>query len=767
MSLKDRKFNHHPRSIPASASHRQPEFSARFFPATRQIRHGYLSHVLLAFDSSERRTAFVAALQAVVDRHDILRTTFVGQSLSQPVQVVWRHAPLCVETRHFDARVGPIADQLRAARPTRIALDRAPLLRVVLADDGPRPLLLLLAHHLISDHTTLDVMLDEIVAHTQGDTARLPAPVPFRTFVAQTRSLPEQAHEDFFRALLGHIDTPTAPFGLLNVDGDGSAVAEARCALPDDLARRLRRAVSRVGATPAGLCHLAWALVLARCCNQDTVVFGTVLFGRMQGGQGVERALGLFINTLPLAVGCSTRPVAQALKETQQALLALMRHEHAPLSLAQRCSALPASTPLFSALLNYRHSPANADSSQILDGVELLHAEERTNYPFTLSVDDLGDGFALTAQVDDTLDPQRVVAYMQRTLEALVEALEDAPQAPLSTLDLLPADERRQLLVDWNATEAPLPETCVHRLFEDQVERTPEATAVVFEDQQLTYAELNARANQLAHRLIALGVGPDERVAIALERSPNMIVALLAVLKAGTAYVPLDPHYPAERLAFMLGDSSARVLITTHALQHTQLLPAPHVLCLDTDAAALAGLPTTNPNRSVDPRHLAYVIYTSGSTGKPKGVAGEHRATVNRIAWMQNAYPFAPGEVCAQKTSLSFVDAVCEIFAPLANGVPLVILEPACVEDPRGLISALATHRVTRLVLVPSLLRVVLDNGADLAQTLPALRICVCSGDATHRPGSTIRTDAATHASAQSLRVNRGRRRRELCADHR
>ena len=607
----------------------------------------YLLDALLAFDTLARSEAFIAAMQAVIDRHDILRTAVVWEQLLEPVQVVWRQAKLPVEIRRIDPAYGPVAEQLVEScspRHTRLNVSQAPLLRVVLAQDGDRWLLLLLFHHLVMDHTTLEVMFEEIVGRLRGSSGPLPPAAPFRNFVVQARGgLSPAEHEAFFRDMLGTIETPTLPFGLVDVRGDGSRIGEANCELPRDLAQRVRRESRRLGATPAGLCHLAWALVLSRCCNQDDVVFATVLFGRLQGGDGVERALGMFVNTLPVLIRCDARGVAAALRETQQDLLRLMRHEHASLSLAQRCSALPPSSPLFSALFNYRHSLRQEAADPALEGVEVLQSEERTNYPFVLSVDDLGDGFTLTAQVD-AIDPARICGYMQRALEVLVGALEQAPQTPLCELEILAAEERGQLLVDWNATAAALPEECVHRLFEAQAVATPDAAAVLFEDEVLRYGELNARANQLAHALIELGVGPDALVAIALERSSAMIVALLAALKAGGAYVPLDPDYPPGRLAFMLEDSGARILLTEEALRERLPHTVAQTLCLDREQDRLARQPRTNPECTAAPRHLAYVIYTSGSTGKPKGVAVEHRSISDHCRRIQSHYKLQPDD---------------------------------------------------------------------------------------------------------------------------
>ncbi len=676
-----------------------------FHHRLQETGDAYLLNALLAFDTLARSEAFLGAMQAVIDRHDILRTAVVWEQLSEPVQVVWRQAKLPVEIRRFDPAQGPVAEQLVESchpRHTRLNLSQAPLLRVVLAQEGDRWLLLLLFHHLVMDHTTLEVMLEEIVARLQGSGAPLPPAVPFRNFVAQAKGgLSPAEHEAFFRDMLGTVETPTLPFGLVDVRGDGSRIGEASSELPGDLAQRLRRESRRLGVTPAGLCHLAWGLVLSRCCNQDDVVFGTVLFGRLQGGDGVERALGMFINTLPVRIRCDERGVAAAVRETQQDLLRLMRHEHASLSLAQRCSALPASSPLFSALLNYRHGVRQEAAGPALEGIEVLQSEERTNYPFVLSVDDLGEGFTLTAQVDG-VDPARICGYMQGALEVLVRALEEAPQTPLCDLDVLAAEERRQLLIDWNATAALLPAECVHRLFERQAEATPAAAAVVTDAEVLSYGELNTRANQLAHALIELGVGPDALVAIALERSPAMIVALLATLKAGGAYVPLDPDYPAERLAFMLEDSGARILLTEEALRERLPHTVARTLCLDREQERLARQPRTNPECTVTTRHLAYVIYTSGSTGKPKGAAVEHRAIL-RLVRNTDYVSLNSTDRLAHIANAAFDASTFEVWGALLNGGEVHLFERDTALDPAGLAREIRERGITTLFLTTAL----------------------------------------------------------------
>jgi amino acid adenylation domain-containing protein len=647
----------------------------------------YLLSSLSSVDTREHLDAFVAALQSVVNRHDILRTAVLWEGLSEPAQVVQRQAQLSVEEIELDPAAGDASQQLYARldpRHHRIDLRTAPMLRASVAFDVAldRWLLLTRWHHLIGDHTTLEVIEKEIQAHLLGRADLLAASVPYRNVVAQARlGISQQDHEAFFRQMLGDVDEPTAPFGLLDVQSDGSGIEEAHLVLDDDLARHLRVNARRLGVSAASLCHLAWAQVLAKTSGHEDVVFGTVLFGRMQGGEGSDRGIGLFINTLPVRISVNEEGVEAAVRRTHTLLADLMRHEHASLALAQRCSAVPAPAPLFSALLNYRHSPgaAQAPSQEALQawkGIEELRSEERTNYPFTLSVNDLGEGFSLDAQTPASIGPMRVCEYMRTALEALVEALETSPAKAIRMLDVLPAAELHRVLYEWNDTKTEYPsDKCVHQLFEEQVRKSPDATAVVFEDIELSYAELNRKANQLGHYLRALGVTPDDRVAICVERGFEMIVALLAVLKAGGAYVPLDPAYPVERLRFMLEDSAPVALLTQSHLRElfTELDDALPVLDL-ADAAAWQDRPQSNPEPEaigLGPNHLAYVIYTSGSTGMPKGVMVHHQGLCNYLFWALGAY--SPNHAVVS-SSLSFDATVTSLYKPLLCGGTVSLL---------------------------------------------------------------------------------------------
>ncbi|MBD2784872.1 amino acid adenylation domain-containing protein, partial [Xenorhabdus sp. DI] len=724
----------------------------------------YLLRCMLAFDSRERLNAFLAALQQVIDRHDILRTSVHWQDLPHPVQVVWRQAVLPVNVFMPDTKENVLV-QLRAATdPRRFCIDltRAPLLTAdITHDPGQNAWLLALRfHHLVSDHTAMNMIFAEMAQILRGHAETLPAVLPYRNFIAQTLRIPADAHEAYFRAQLADIDEPTAPFGILKIHTDDDRITEASLPVAPALADAIRAQARRLGVSPGVLFHVAWAQVLAKTCGRDDVVFGSVLLGRLSGGAKAEQILGLFINTLPIRVSLTNRTVQDIVQDTYHGLMMLLEHEQAPLVLAQRCSGMTPSVPLFSTLLNYRHSAAgdNATAETMWAGIRILAAEERTTYPVTLTVDDLGTGFELTAQTVAGIDPARITHYLVTALGGLIEALIHNPQQPVLQLPIMSAPEQQKLRVDFNATQRDFPQdVLIHQLVETEAARHPTDIAVVCGAQSLSYGELNHRANKLAHHLIALGVRPDERVAVCVERSLEMVVGLLGILKAGGAYVPLDPAYPTERLKYMLEDSAPVVVLTQTAWadhfihpESGDLIPISiPIVMLDAQEPLMETQPEHNPEiPDLAAHHLAYVVYTSGSTGVPKGVMSSHQALSNRLLWFVRDIATSP-LVGALKTSISFVDSITETLGVLLAGGKLVVFDNHTVKDPVRFGKGLQRFNVNTLVVVPSLLTLLIsdhgDDHRDNRHSLTSIRILVCSGEqlapelaqqvVTHYPG--------------------------------
>ncbi|MGN8102895.1 amino acid adenylation domain-containing protein [Pseudomonas sp. 22072] len=690
----------------------------------------YVLHAQFVFDSRARLGAFAEALQWVIDRHDILRTSMVWERLDEPLQVVWRKAVLACEEVPLDG-AGRLAQLLARydARAYRMDLGQAPLLRLVFADDpaNQRVVAMLLFHHTILDHTALDGVRHEIQLYLAGQQAQAPAPVAFRSYIAQVRhGVSEQAHEAFFRDMLADIDEPTLPFGLQDVQGDGQGIDEVRIPVDSALSRRLRSMARPLGVSVASLMHLALARVLSAVSGREAVVFGTVMLGRMGAGEGGERALGMFINTLPLRVDVGEQGVRAAVKVTHERLTRLLDHEHASLALAQRCSGVAAPTPLFSAILNYRHSAATdmAAVIKVADGIQVLGAEERTNYPLTLNVDDLGEDFALTVMVDASIGAQRVAGYLHTALESLADALEQRPDMPLCGLNILPDAERHHLLHTLNHCSTHYADTqLIHQQVETHAAAQPDAIALRFEHHALTYRQLNERANQVAHALLAHGVCPDARVAICVERGPQMIIGLLGILKAGAGYVPIDPAYPQERIAYTLADSQpVVVLVQANTAQRAGALAR-----IDLDH--LGPLPITNPGLHLSPANLAYVIYTSGSTGQPKGVMIEHRQVARLFSATHHWFGFNPHDVWALFHSFAFDFSVWEIWGALMHGGQLLIVPQLVSRSPDECYALLCDARVSILNQTPSAFRQLIAAQGNSAQS-HSLRQVIFGGEA-------------------------------------
>ncbi|WPO69806.1 non-ribosomal peptide synthetase [Streptomyces sp. KN37] len=642
----------------------------------------YVLPTVVEFDARERLDAFLGALQNVLDRHDIFRTSIVWEGLREPVQVVWRHATLPVTDITLEgAHTNAIAD-LVAAGGSTMDLGEAPLIRVHTArvPGSNQWLALVRVHHMVRDHTALEVLMAEVRAFLDGRGAELPEPLPFRAFVAQVRGGTHRSeHERYFADLLGDVTEPTAAFGVTDVRGDGADPVRQVVAFEPELTVRLRQVSRRLGASPATLLHLAWARVLAAVSGREDVVFGTVLFGRMNAGTGSDRVPGPFLNTLPVRVRTDRFGVLAAVAAMRGQLAELLEHEHAPLSVAQQVSGMPGSAPLFTALFNYRHNggggktdPTDARPER-LDGIRTVFSHERTNYPLLVSVDDNGDGLWVAVDAVAPIDPRMVGEFVRTAALNLVSALESAldgdhdDDVPLSSVQVLDEAGLRQVLTEWNDSAAALPgDATVAGLFEAQVARVPEAVAVVSGGVEVSYGELDRRANRLARYLVAQGVGAESLVGVCLERGVDVVVALLAVLKAGGAYLPIDAGYPAERVGYMLGDAGPVVVLAS--TDTVGAVPSSDAAVVVLDDLDLAGFESGPLGVGVRPEHPAYVIYTSGSTGRPKGVVVEHRSVAALLGWAAAEFGGENFRRVLASTSFNFDVSVFELFGPLVSG---------------------------------------------------------------------------------------------------
>jgi amino acid adenylation domain-containing protein len=440
----------------------------------------------------------------------------------------------------------------------------------------------------------------------------------------------------------------------------------------------------------------------------------------------------MFVNTLPLRLRLRNVSLRELVDRVRWQLIDLMKHEQTSLAMAQRCSGVAGPTPLFSSVLNYRHgTPALRADGHVAADVTLLAIEGSTNYPILLSVDEGDSEFSLEMEVDQQIGAGRMLAYTVQAIRELMQALTTSPHSSALSLSITPDSERRQVIELFNHTEVSnQKDRLLHQLFEDQVNLTPDAVAVEFENEQLSYTDLNIRANRLAHYLRLAGVVPDQLVGICVERSLEMVIGLMGILKAGGAYVPLDPTYPRERLTYMLSDARPRILLTQEHLKKGLPHSSAEVISLDGEYAQLHQYPSHNLESTTlgaKSNNLAYVIYTSGSTGQPKGAMNEHRGVVNRLRWMQERYRLEDADRVIQKTPFSFDVSVWEFFWPLLAGARLVVAVPEGHRDPGYLRGLVERSNVTTMHFVPSMLQSFLESLQP--GQCQCLRHVVCSGE--------------------------------------
>ncbi|HEX7241983.1 MAG TPA: amino acid adenylation domain-containing protein, partial [Longimicrobiaceae bacterium] len=704
----------------------QPGSTAYNVPAALRLRG--------ALDARDLRRA----LAAVVRRHEVLRTVLPDRD-GEPVQEVRSAGPLPFPVVELAA----LAPERREAEAVRLAaaeaarpfdLARGPLLRATLLKlDRDDHAALFTMHHVVSDAWSMDVLTREVsaayAAYSRGEEPRLPElPVQYADFAAWQRGW---LTGETLEAQLGWWKERLAgapPTLDLPADGlrrtDGGAPAGARpLALAPAVSRELMGAARREGATPFMALLAAWQLLLARYSGEEEVVVGSPIAGRTRAE--LEPLIGFFVNTLVLRTDLSGDPTfRQLLGRVREVTLGAFQHQEVPFErlveeLAPERSL--AHTPLFQVAFAFE-AAAGGGGALRLGEVEMEHlATGPGAAKFDLSLSLAQEAEQITGDLVYRADlfEDATAARMVGHLEALLEALSAAPERRVSEVSLLRAAEREQVVEAWNRTGRPYPRgVCIHELFEAQVRERPDAVALVWDTTRLSYAELNARANRLAHHLAGLGVGPDVRVGVLLERGVELIVSILAVLKAGGCYVPLDPSYPAERLRMMLEDSGVRVLLTRSELADAvDAQGLATVVLLDQAAEALASEPADAPRSGADPENLAYIVYTSGSTGRPKGVMVAHRHVVQLV--VETDYVrFGPGDRVAQASNASFDALTFEAWGALMNGATLVGIPRDVLLSPPAFREMLREERITTLYQTTALLNQLSREQSDVFSTL-------------------------------------------------
>lgn len=707
----------------------------------------YFQQFSCTFQGNLNVSLFKQAWQQVIERHTVLRTSFHWKELSKPLQVVHRQIELSLQ--QYDYRSMSLQEQkehleafFRKDREQGFELSKAPVTRLCLiqiAEDTYK--FVWSHHHILLDGWSVFFLLNEVFtfyykALCQGKEILLEQPRPYKDYIAWLQQQELSKTQVFWQQVLKGFTAPT----LLGVDKAPGRLVEQKdnyreqqLQLSAATTATLQSFASKHQLTLNTLVQGAWGLLLSCYSGKEDVLFGAVVSGRPAELEGVEAMVGLFINTLPVRLKISSNSVVLSwLKQLQNQQAEARQYEYTPLVQIQRWSDIPHGQPLFESILAFQSYPIDVSLQKQSESLNIsdVHFIERTHYPLTLVV---VPGVELSFQLiynEFRFDAAIITRMLGHLQTLLVEMVVNFDQR-LSDISVLKAEERHQLLLEWNDTQINYPEDkCIHKLFEAQVEKTPDAVAVVFKDEHLTYQELNDHANQLAHHLKALGVGPEVLVGICMERSPKMMVGLLGIMKAGGAYLPLDPTYPKERLTFILQDSQPLLLLIQERL--LEIFPEynlSNVVCVDIEWETITQKSTKNPDSNVVLDNLAYVLYTSGSTGKPKGIAMRHCHLPNLISWQLQTSLLSRGTRTLQFASLNFDISIQESFSTWCSGETLVLISEELRQNLAQLWRFIADEAVERIFLPFVVLQQLAEIAYSQEQIPSSLREIITAGE--------------------------------------
>ncbi|WP_373545576.1 amino acid adenylation domain-containing protein [Chamaesiphon sp.] len=678
----------------------------------------YVEQMTLTLIGDVNVEAFKSAWQTVIDRYSILRTLFIWENRPIPLQIVLKQVEL--RWTNLDwlllspaTQQQQLSELLHAQRGQGFQFDRAPLMGCTLIQLTHDTYQFVWSfHHILLDGWCLPIIFKEVLsfydAEVSSKTCYLPSPTPYQDYITWLTAQDRAASTDFWRQMLQGFSAPTSlvvaltPHQSLQPD---SNYRELEFRLSADVSGKLQALAQQWHVTLSTVIQAAWGLLLSRYSGEQDILFGVTVSGRPASLSGVENMVGLFINTLPLRLQISPeQQLISWLKQIQQLMLELQQYSYTPLVEIQSLSEIVGGIPLFESIVVFENYPMDRSLAHNTGSLQVgeIVGYEQTNFPLTV-IAVPGHELLVKINYDLVRFAEDTIERMLGHLQTIFSAIATNPHQTLGELPLLSEAERHQLLVDWNDTEREYPkDRCIHQLFEEQVAKTPDAIAVVFEEQELTYQQLNERANQLAHYLQTLGVKPEVLVGICVERSLEMVVGLLGILKAGGAYVPLDPSYPAERLSYMLSDAGVQVLLTQENLLSVLPADAARMVCLDRNWEAIQQHCQENLMTDVGTDNLAYVIYTSGSTGQPKGVCVAHRG-VNRLIVNTNYINLQEQDVVGLASNFSFDAVTFEIWGALVHGAKLVGIERDVMLSPHQLANSIQSQKISTLFLTTAL----------------------------------------------------------------
>lgn len=686
------------------------------------------------------------AWQAAVDHHAMMRASIHWRELEKPVQVVLRELPVAIDRADWSSHPRTTQRELLAQllvddRKRGFEFDAPPLFRLYLRDLGSQRFNFIWTfHHLLFEGWSASMVMQDVLAILQaeldGTTLELESPPVFRDYIHWIQQQETTGAEQFWKRELADFRTPT-PLPVLGHNTSLAYQVEEYDVTVLDLSldetAQLKACARRHQVTTNTVIQAAWALFLSHTSGESDVLFGTMVSGRSAPVAGIDRMIGLFINILPSRVRVTgDMQLSTWLQELQKSQVELRNYEHLPLANVKSWSEVPSSQPLFETLVvfeNWAGDLSLKDSSGPIEVFDVLGTHGGPGLPLSLVVWPAEEmSFAIT--FDSKLYDHAVAEAMREQLGTLLRGLISEETTRLSELSLLTGAQERELVESWNQARAELPrETCIMELFEAEVARSPDATAVEFLDHSLSYDELNRRANALAHELRALGVRPESRIGICLGRSHDMVIAIWAVLKSGGAYVPLDPSFPKQRLAFMFEDANIEVLLTHEALVPKLPRSAEHVLCLDAETETAPGDNETNPERTANRDNLAFVTFTSGSTGQPKGSMVLHRGLLNAYVGWDHLYQLR--DIRSHLVVASFAVDVfsADVIRCLCSGGRLVIAPHEAIFSPPRLCELLIEEEIEFAEFVPHVLSHVVAHLESTGRSLPVIKLLVVGSD--------------------------------------
>jgi amino acid adenylation domain-containing protein len=732
----ERKHNNHPLSFAQQRlwfmNQLQPGNAAYHIPIAIEIK-GNLDVAILG-----------NCINEIINRHEILRTSFEIVN-GEPVQRIASGVTIAVpelNLRHLSGQEQHAEIQKLSLEEVQLPFDlgQAPLLRVkILHVTTDKSILLMTLHHIIADGWSIKILIRELSTLYQAFSTGNPSPLPelpiqYIDFVSWQRKRLQGEVVESHLAYWKHQLSGQLPVLELPTDYPRQAVqtyrgAQQKFRLTKSLSKKIKQLSQKQGATLFMTLLAAFNTLLYRYTSQDDIIVGSPIANR--NNTQVESLIGCFVNTLVLRTNVDGNPSFQELIERVRKV-AIDAYIHQDLPFEKLVELQPnrdlSYHPLFQVMFVLQDSQLSNVNCPSLNWKTVELDSGTAKFDIFLSMIDSEQGLMGTLEYNtDLFNPDTVIRMVEH-FQTLLQAIVLHPNECISRLPLLTPAQRQTLFVEWNDTQVDYPQVCVHNLFEQQVEKTPDNIALVFENQQLTYRELNQGANKLARYLQQLGVKADVMVGICMERSVEMVVGILAIMKAGGAYVPLDSNYPKERLAFMLADSQVSVLLTQRDLVN-QLPPhQAQVVFTDGKGKDLSYFCQENLVTDVKLQNLAYVIYTSGSTGLPKGAMNTHQGLCNRLLWMQDTYKLTSSDRVLQKTPFSFDVSVWEFFLPLLTGASLVVAKPGGHQDANYLVELIAASKITTLHFVPSMLQVFLEEpGLERCESLKRV---ICSGEA-------------------------------------